>query len=73
MNCPHDVYMTDFKKKLRKNCMSVGIGVAGVAAAAPIFLPIKKSVYKKNENEKKDEKFVFSCNCFCQIHRCHLR
>ena len=46
--------------------MSVGTGAAGVAAAAPIFLPIIKIgiKQKKNENEKKDVKFVFSCNGF---------
>ena len=54
--------------------MGVRTGAAGVAAAAPIFLPIINiGILKKNENEKKDEKFVFSCNGFCQIHRCHLR
>ena len=44
--------------------MGVGTGAAGVVATAPIFLPIIESVYKKNENEKKDVKFVFSCNGF---------
>ena len=45
--------------------MGVGTGAAGVAAAAPIFLPtIKIGILKKNQNEKKDEKFVFSCNGF---------
>ena len=53
--------------------MGLGTGAAGVAAAAPIFLPIikigiyikkKKKKKKKNENEKKDVKFVFSCNGF---------
>ena len=54
--------------------MGVGIGVAGVAAAAPIFLPIIKiGIYRKKKIEKKDEKFVFSCKGFSQIHRCHLR
>ena len=45
--------------------MDVGTGAAGVAAATPIFFCWSlKSVYKKNENEKKDVKFVFSCNVF---------
>ena len=47
--------------------MGIGTGAAGVVAAAPNIFPINKNLYiyiKKNENEKKDVKFVFSCNGF---------
>ena len=39
--------------------MGVGTGAAGVAAAAPIFLPIMKNRCIKNENEKKGRKVCF--------------
>ena len=56
--------MTDFKK-LHKIAWASEQGAAGLAAAAPIFLPDQKNRYiKKTKMKKKDVKFVFSCNRF---------
>ena len=41
--------------------MGIGTGAAGVAAAAPIFLPIIKiGIYRKTKMEKKRMKSLFS-------------